>query len=187
MSRKGNKPFSLPPGTTATINSDSIIVKGNLGELTVSYPKNLLEVVKTEEGIEIKRKNNETISNVMQGTVASNFANAIKGVTIGFTKKLKIVGVGYKAIYSGGILEVHAGYSGSGPRRIEVPKQLKVSTPTPVEIIINGYNKQVVGQFAAKIRDIRRPEPYKGKGIMYHDEIIVRKVGKTAEGGKKTK
>ncbi|MDR0753040.1 MAG: 50S ribosomal protein L6 [Mycoplasmataceae bacterium] len=187
MSRKGNKPLKIPTGTTIEINENDILVKGSLGTLVVPYTKALLEIKQTQEGIEIIRRDNEKRSNIMQGTIGSNLLNAIKGVTLGFTKKLKIVGVGYKAILSGEILEVHAGYFGSGPRRVQIPKNLKVTVPSQTEIVIFGFDKQLVGEFTAKIRDIRRPEPYKGKGIMYSDEIIIRKVGKTAEGGKKAK
>ncbi|GMO14534.1 MAG: 50S ribosomal protein L6 [Mycoplasmoidaceae bacterium] len=181
MSRKGTKPIKIPAGTTVTVEPGKINVVGSHGSLTVNYP-NVINVVVETEGVKVTRLNDEKQTRMYHGTVASNLINAIQGVTLGFTKKLKIVGVGYKASVSGNILEVHAGYSGSGPRRMEIPSDLKVSTPTPTEIIVNGCNKESVGQFAAVVRDIRKPEPYKGKGIMYSNETIIRKVGKTAEG-----
>ncbi|MDR3249627.1 MAG: 50S ribosomal protein L6 [Mycoplasmataceae bacterium] len=184
MSRKGNKLIKVPVGVKVTIGNNDISITGSLGNLKVNYPSDIISVAFEDDGVKVERKNSETISNIFQGTVASNLMNAIHGVSLGYTKKLKIVGVGYKAAVSGGKIEVHAGYSGSGSRKLQIPTGLKVTTPTPVEIIVNGYDKQLVGEFTAKIRDIRRPEPYKGKGIMYSNEIIVRKVGKTAEGSK---
>ncbi|MDR2636661.1 MAG: 50S ribosomal protein L6 [Mycoplasmataceae bacterium] len=184
MSRKGLKPIIIPQGTTVSINDNVAVVKGNLGTLTVSFP-NIINVAIDDNHIKVTRQNDEKQTKMYHGTVASNIANAINGVTIGYTIKLKIVGVGYKAILGGKTLEVHAGYSGSGPRKVQIPNDIKVTVPTPTEIIVFGYNKENVGQFAATVRKIRPPEPYKGKGIMYSDEIIIRKVGKTAEGTKK--
>ncbi|MDR2821417.1 MAG: 50S ribosomal protein L6 [Mycoplasmataceae bacterium] len=184
MSRKGIKPIKITAGASLTVGSSAITVKGPLGTLIVNYPSTI-NVVVSNDSVTVSRKNDEKQTRMYHGTVASNLINAVQGVTLGYTKKLKIVGVGYKAIASGNTLEVHAGYSGSGPRRKQIPAGLKVTTPTPNEIIITGYSKELVGQFAAEVRDIRKPEPYKGKGIMYSNEIIIRKVGKTAEGTKK--
>jgi large subunit ribosomal protein L6 len=184
MSRKGIKPIKIATGCSIDIKPSEIIVTGSLGTLVVNYPETI-SVVAENGAITISRKNDEKQTRMYHGTVASNLINAIQGVTLGYTKKLKIVGVGYKALASGDTLEVHAGYSGSGPRRKQIPNGLKVTTPTPNEIVITGHSKELVGQFAAEVRDIRKPEPYKGKGIMYSNEIIIRKVGKTAEGTKK--
>jgi large subunit ribosomal protein L6 len=184
MSRKGIKPIKISTGCTLNVKPSEIVVTGSLGSLVVHYPETI-NVVVANDTVTVSRKNDEKQTRMYHGTVASNLINAIQGVTLGYTKKLKIVGVGYKAIASGNILEVHAGYSGSGPRRKQIPAGLKVTTPTPNEIVITGHSKELVGQFAAEVRDIRKPEPYKGKGIMYSNEIIIRKVGKTAEGTKK--
>jgi large subunit ribosomal protein L6 len=185
MSRKGLKPISIPSGTTVTVGKEKIEVKGKLGSLIVNFPELIIEVKVDGDRALVTRTNEDKQTKMFHGTVASNLQNAIKGVSSGFQKKLKIVGVGYKAAVMGKFIEVHAGYSGSGPRKLEIPAGLKVTTPTPNEIIIDGFSKELVGQFAAELRDIRKPEPYKGKGIMYHDEIIIRKVGKTAESSKK--
>jgi large subunit ribosomal protein L6 len=184
MSRKGSKPIIIPQGTVVTVNPNTINVKGNLGTLDVSYPSTI-EVSLEDNHVKVNRKNDEKQTRMYHGTVASNLINAINGVTIGYTIKLKIVGVGYKAILGGKILEVHAGYSGSGPRKMEIPSDIKVAVPAPTEIVLTSFNKESIGQFAALVRGIRPPEPYNGKGIMYSDEVIVRKVGKTAEGTKK--
>jgi len=184
MSRKGNKPISLPAGTTVKQDKDIVVIQGNLGFITMNVPE-YITINVGEKEVKVSRKDNSKLARTMHGTVASNLANAIHGVTLGFTKKLKIVGVGYKAAVGGNTLEVHAGYSGSGPRKVRIPSTLKVSTPTPNEIVVSGFDKQQVGEFAANVRAIRKPEPYNGKGIMYFDEVIRRKVGKTAESTKK--
>jgi large subunit ribosomal protein L6 len=184
MSRKGSKIIKIPSGTTVSASNGVVQVKGNLGSLTVKYPS-FITININGDGIKVERTKDDKEGRIFHGTVSSNLMNAIHGVTIGYTKKLKIVGVGYKAILGGKTIAIHAGFSGFGAKEVTVPNDIKVTIPTPQEIVINGFNKELVGQFAALIRSIRKPEPYNGKGIMYDNEIIVRKVGKTAEGTKK--
>ncbi|MDR1850973.1 MAG: 50S ribosomal protein L6 [Mycoplasmataceae bacterium] len=184
MSRKGIKAIKIPAGTTVSANNGIIDVKGNLGSLQVKYPS-FINIVVNGDSVKVERTKDDKEGKTFHGTVASNLMNAIHGVTLGYTKKLKIVGVGYKAILGGKTIAIHAGFSGFGAKEVSIPANLKVTVPAPQEIVINGFDKELVGQFAASIRSIRKPEPYNGKGIMYDNEIIVRKVGKTAEGTKK--
>ncbi|MDR0985496.1 MAG: 50S ribosomal protein L6 [Mycoplasmataceae bacterium] len=180
MSRKGNKLLTIPANVNVTITNDRVDFKSPSGNLTVKYPSDLLTIENSNGIIKVIRKNQETKSNVFQGTVASNITNALVGLSKGYEKKLKIVGVGYKANVTGNKLNLAIGFS--HPVAFDIPSGLKVACPTPTEILINGFDKIVVGEFAANVRATRKPEPYNGKGIMYSDEIIVRKVGKTAEG-----
>ena len=185
MSRKGNKPILLPNGTTIVCGNNIVTVNGSLGNLSFSIPSDLLNINISNNIVNVVRKNEDKRTKVLHGTIASLLSNAIIGVSKGYTKTLNIVGVGYKAAVKGKQIEVYAGFSGAGARYLDIPANLRVTCPTPTQIIISGNDKQVVGQFAALVRNIRRPEPYNGKGIAYSDEIIVRKVGKTAEGSKK--
>ncbi len=183
MSRKGNKLIPIPQGVTVTINPNDVKVSGQSGTLTVVYPSTLIKVENVENKIKVSRVNDEKQTRMFHGTINSNIANAIEGIHKGYQKHLKIVGVGYKASVSGNKLTLAIGFS--HPVVFEIPQGLKVTCPTPTEILINGIDKIVVGEFAAKVRITRKPEPYNGKGIMYSDEHIIRKVGKTAEGSKK--
>lgn len=183
MSRKGNKLIEIPAGVNVTINPSDVKISGQSGNLTVSYPANLIKVETVDNHVKVSRFNEEKQTKMYHGTVNSNIANAIHGIAKGYTKHLKIVGVGYKASVSGNKLTLAIGFS--HPVVFEIPQGLKVTCPTATEIIINGIDKIIVGEFAAKVRITRKPEPYNGKGIMYSDEHIIRKVGKTAEGAKK--
>lgn len=183
MSRKGNKLIPIPQGVTVTINPNDVKVSGASGNLTVAYPGNLIKVEIVDNKVKVSRYNEEKQTRMYHGTINSNIHNAIEGISKGYQKHLKIVGVGYKAAVSGNKLTLAIGFS--HPVVFEIPAGLKVTCPTPTEILINGIDKIVVGEFAAKVRITRKPEPYNGKGIMYSDEHIIRKVGKTAEGAKK--
>lgn len=180
MSRKGNKLIPIIQGVNVTINSNNVIVKSQAGELKVDYPSDLIKVENTNNNIKVSRLNNLQKARIFHGTINSNINNAIIGLSKGYVKKLKIVGVGYKANVTSDKLNLAIGFS--HPVVMSIPKGLKVVCPTPTEIEISGFNKIVVGEFAANVRAIRKPEPYNGKGIMYSDEHIVRKVGKTSEG-----
>ncbi|GHU26458.1 50S ribosomal protein L6 [Bacilli bacterium] len=180
MSRKGNKLISIPAGVTVTIGQNKVNVKSATGTLDVAYPADAIKVENVNNNIKVSQLNSEKKAKVFHGTIQSNINNAIIGLSKGYVKKLKIVGVGYKANTNGGKLNLAIGFS--HPVIFEIPTGLRVICPTPTEIMIEGFDKIIVGEFAANVRAIRKPEPYNGKGIMYSDEIIVRKVGKTAEG-----
>jgi len=179
MSHKGNKLIQIISGTNVDIAPSTVTIKGPMGELKVAYPSRLIKVEKVNDNIKVSRANNEKQTKMYHGTVNANIANAIIGVNKGFKKTLKIVGVGYKAAVSGSKLVLAIGYS--HPVEFAIPAGLKVACPAPTQIDISGFDKIVVGEFAAKVRAVRPPEPYKGKGIMYENEHIIRKVGKTAE------
>lgn len=179
MSHKGNKLIIIPEKVEVSINNNIVNVKGPLGQLQVSYPSEIIKVEKKDNTIKVSRSDEEKHSKMLHGTTNANIANAINGVANGYKKVLKIVGVGYKAALSGSKLSLNIGYS--HPIEFIIPKDLKVTCPIPTQIIIEGFNKVLVGEFAANVRKVRPPEPYKGKGIMYENEHIIRKVGKTAE------
>lgn len=180
MSRKGNKVIPISSGVNVQINPNTIELNGSTGKLVVPYPAQYLDVTNSDGAIKVAIKDSQSSdANMYHGTVASHIINAMQGLSKGFTKTLKIVGVGFKANIAGSKLNLAIGFS--HPVVFDIPADLKVSCPTPTEIVISGYNKQAVGQFAALIRQVREPEPYNGKGIMYSDEILIRKVGKTAE------
>ncbi len=177
MSRVGKREHKLPEGTTVTINGNVVTVKGKNGELTREFA-NVIEVKVTDGVLSTTRANEEKHTKQLHGTTNSLIQGMIEGVTTGFKKEIEIKGVGYKAALEGNTLVVNAGYS--HPHKLQVIDGVKVEVPKPTEIIVSGADKQKVGHFAALIRDIRRPNPYSGKGIMYKGEHIRRKEGKAA-------
>ena len=179
MSRIGNKAIALPAGVTVTVNDGNVVtVKGAKGELSANFNSNLsIEVSATE--VLVKRPNDSKEMKTIHGTTRALLHNMVVGVSEGFKKTLEINGVGYRAQLQGNKLVVSAGYSHTV--EMAIPAGLKVELPKNTQIIISGADKQVVGQFAAEIREIRKPEPYKGKGIKYDYEHIRRKEGKTAK------
>jgi len=179
MSHKGNKLINVIAGTQVDIAPNVVTVKGPLGTLKVDYPAKLIKVEQNGNTIKVSRADNEKQTKMYHGTVNANITNAIHGVNTGWKKELKIVGVGYKAQVSGNKLILAIGYS--HPVEFVIPSGLKVVCPSAIQIEVSGYDKIVVGEFTAKVRAVRPPEPYKGKGIMYTTEHIIRKVGKTAE------
>jgi len=175
MSRVGNRILTLPAGVTLTVDGNKVSVKGPKGELSTTINENItVEVNETE--VTLKRKS-DTFKQ-FHGTANANIRNMIIGVTEGFEKKLEAVGVGYRFQLKGSELVVTAGYS--HPVNVSVPAELTVEVPSNTELLIKGADKQLVGEFAANVRKIRKPEPYKGKGIRYTDEHIRRKEGKKA-------
>ena len=179
MSRIGNKAISIPAGVTVTVNEgNNVVVKGPKGELTAKFNSELEISVEATQA-EVKRPNDTKIMKTMHGTTRALLNNMVVGVSEGFKKELQINGVGYRAQLQGNKLIVSAGYSHTVD--MDIPADLKVELPKNTTIIISGIDKQKVGQFAAEIREIRKPEPYKGKGIKYSDEVIRRKEGKTAK------
>jgi large subunit ribosomal protein L6 len=177
MSRIGNKHIDLPAGVSLEVKEGNLAtVKGPKGELSLQVNPNI--TIKVEGNLVTLTRPNDTFK-AIHGTSRALLANMVKGVSEGFSKKLVIVGVGYRAALEGNTLVVNAGYSHQV--RLDVPQGLKVELPKNTEVIISGADKQVVGQFAAVVRQIRKPEPYKGKGIAYEGEKIRRKEGKTAK------
>lgn len=179
MSRIGNKAITLPAGVTVNVAEGNFVnVKGPKGELSFQFNSELEIATEGSECV-VKRPNDTKTMKMMHGTTRALLHNMVVGVSEGFTKTLEINGVGYRAQLQGNKVVVSAGYS--HPVELEIPKGLKVEMPKNTQIIISGIDKQLVGQFAAEIREVRKPEPYKGKGIKYADEHIRRKEGKTAK------
>ena len=177
MSRIGNRVLTVPENVTVTNENGCITVKGPKGELSLNLNANInVEVV----GNEIKVTRNSEIKDIkqMHGTTNALIANMIEGVSNGFEKSLEIKGVGYRFNPKGKVLEINAGYSHKV--ELDVPADLTVEAVSATEITVKGIDKAAVGKFAAEIRDVRKPEPYKGKGISYKGEHIRRKEGKKA-------
>ncbi len=178
MSRIGKKPITIPAGVEVNVNGSDIKVKGAKGELDFTCNAAMTVEVKDNEVI-IERPSDSKLHKTLHGTTRAIINNMVSGVSEGFKKVLLINGVGYRAQLQGTQLTVNAGYS--HPVVMDVPAGLQLELPKNTEIQISGIDKQLVGQFAAEIRAIRPPEPYKGKGIKYADEIIRRKEGKKAK------
>ena len=175
MSRIGNRIITVPAGVTVELNNNVVTVKGPKGELNQVMLKDI--TMKQEENTIILERKNEN-AKAMHGTMNALISNMIKGVSEGYAKTLEIIGVGYRFNVQGQKLVVSAGYS--HPVNMEIPAELTVEANGNTEITIKGIDKVLVGEFAAKVREVRQPEPYKGKGIRYKDEHIVRKEGKKA-------
>lgn len=181
MSRIGNKIIVLPEGVNVTLNPTSVTVSGPKGTLNV--PLNEGITASLEEG-KLSFKRNSEVKQIKQnhGTTRANAANAIEGVTKGYKKTLTMIGIGYKAQMKGSAVELWAGYSHTVV--IEALGGVKISCVSPTEIDVEGISKQAVGEVAARIRGVRPPEPYLGKGIRYKDEYVATKEGKRAAGKK---
>ena len=175
MSRIGNKILTIPASVTITVSENNANVKGPKGELNVNVPTGINVNVNGTEVI--VTRDSDAIKN-LHGTVNANLNNAIIGVTAGFEKKLEAVGVGYRFALKGDKLVVTAGYS--HPVEVAIPEGIKLESPSNTELFVRGIDKCLVGEYAANVRKIRQPEPYKGKGIRYSGEVIRRKVGKKA-------
>ena len=176
MSRIGNRTIVIPEGVTVTVDdNNNVTVKGSKGELISKFDKRI--TIKQKDNEIICERLNDTVKG-LHGTTNALLSNMIEGVSKGFEKGLEIVGVGYRFVLKGNKLEILAGFS--HPVIVEVPNDLKVEQINNNEIKVSGIDKQKVTSFAAKIRDYRRPEPYKGKGIRYKGEQIRRKEGKKA-------
>lgn len=177
MSRVGKRILTIPAGVTVTVNASNVEVKGTHGTLSRTFSP-LIAVSVNGTEVSTTRANEEKHTKQLHGTTNSLIAGMIKGCAEGFKKEIEIKGVGFKAALKGTQLEIQAGYS--HPVLLDVVKGVKLELPKPTEIIISGADKQAVGQMAAVIRDVRRPSPYTGKGIMYKGEHIRRKEGKAA-------
>ena len=175
MSRVGKKPVAIPKGVTANVQGQHVTVKGSKGELSFTVPDEV-EVKFANDEIEVKPRSDTKRAQAMWGMSRAQVNNLVVGVTTGFTRRLDINGVGYKAAVQGKVLQLSLGYSHDVP--FPIPEGITIATPRPVEIQISGNDKRQVGQVASEIRALRPPEPYKGKGVKYSDEFIFRKEGK---------
>ena len=182
MSRIGKKPVTIPAGVTITVSKESeITVKGPKGELKQLIDRDIIVTIKESEVV-FERPTDQIRNRAMHGLYRALVSNMVKGVTEGIKRELELVGVGFKAANTGNILDLALGYSHN--IIFEVPKELKVATVTEKgqnpKILLEGIDKQLIGQVAAKLRSLRKPEPYKGKGVKYAGEILRRKAGKAA-------
>ena len=182
MSRIGKQPVTIPQGVTISVGNDNVVtVKGPKGELKQPIDRDIKLEVKDGQLI-LERPTDQIRHRAMHGLYRALIANLVKGVTDGYKKNLELVGVGYKASNQGNLLDLSLGFSHN--IIFEVPKELKVATEQlkgqNPSITLEGIDKQLIGQVAAKIRGLRKPEPYKGKGVKYKDEVVRRKAGKAA-------
>jgi large subunit ribosomal protein L6 len=178
MSRVGKKPIEIPAGVTVTLNNSTVTVKGPKGELTRSFNPDI-EIKIEENLVTITRPSDVKEHRALHGTTRALIANMVEGVSNGFERKLELIGVGYRAQKQGNKLVLNVGYS--HPVEIEPESGLEVEVPTNTKITITGTDKERVGALAANIRQVRPPEPYKGKGIRYEGEAVRRKEGKTGK------
>jgi large subunit ribosomal protein L6 len=175
MSRVGKHPVQIPSGVTVTVSGQQVTAKGKLGQLETVLTKDV-ELSLEGEKVAVRPRNNSMRSRMMWGTARTVVQNLVTGVESGFSRKLEINGVGYRAQVQGKALVMQLGYSHEV--RYPIPDGINLETPDPTHITVHGADKQKVGQVAAEIRKFRPPEPYKGKGIKYEDEVILRKEGK---------
>jgi large subunit ribosomal protein L6 len=177
MSRIGKQPIPIPDAVNVAIDPGRVTVNGPLGELTQNVPVRI-SIEKEDGQLVVKRPTERGDDRALHGLTRSLVANMVEGVTNGFEKRLEIQGVGYRAALRGTALELNVGYSHAVV--IDAPAGITFEVPVQTEIVVKGIDKQQVGEIAAEIRDVRRPEPYKGKGIRYQGEYVRRKVGKRA-------
>jgi large subunit ribosomal protein L6 len=175
MSRIGKRAVAIPTGVTASVEGQTVKVKGPKGALEVVLPKDV-SVKMDKGGVKVDPRNETKRARSMWGTSRTLVANVVAGVTKGFEKRLEITGVGYRAAVQGKNLQLALGYSHDVV--FPIPAGITVATPKPTEVVISGIDRQKVGQVAAEIRGFRKPEPYKGKGVKYANEYIFRKEGK---------
>jgi large subunit ribosomal protein L6 len=177
MSRIGKKPIEVPAGVSVSIDPGRVMVNGPLGELRQDVPQRM-KIEQSDGELTVTRPTDRGDDRALHGLTRSLVANMVEGVTKGFERKLEIQGVGYRAALRGTALELSVGYSHTVT--IEPRQGITFEVPTPTEVIVKGIDKQQVGQTAAEVRQVRPPEPYKGKGIRYEGEYVRRKVGKRA-------
>jgi large subunit ribosomal protein L6 len=177
MSRIGKRPIELPTGVAVAVSPGRVQVNGPLGELSQAIPQRM-EIEQGESEIVVTRPTERGEDRALHGLTRTLIANMVEGVTKGFEKRLEIQGVGYRASLRGESLELNVGYS--HPVVIEPRAGISFEVPVPTQVVVKGIDKQVVGQTAAEVRQVRKPEPYKGKGIRYEGEFVRRKVGKRA-------
>jgi large subunit ribosomal protein L6 len=178
MSRVGKKPIEIPAGVTVTLDNNIVTVKGPKGELSRTFHADI-EIKVEDNVINISRPSDAKEHRALHGTTRAVLANMVEGVSKGFERTLELVGVGYRASKQGNKLVLSVGYS--HPVEIEPEAGLEVEVPANTKVIVKGTDKERVGALAANIRDVRPPEPYKGKGIRYEGEFVRRKEGKTGK------
>lgn len=176
MSRIGKQPVTIPSGVQVATEGGQVTVEGPLGKLSFAHRPEIRVSVDAEKGIVIERNSNEKPVRAFHGLTRALVQNMVIGVTKGYEKKLEIVGVGYLAAVQGQTLQLRVGFANEVHKQI--PQGLDVTCPDQTHVVIKGSDKQMVGQFAAEVRAVRKPEPYKGKGIRYADEYVRRKAGK---------
>lgn len=181
MSRIGKKVVAIPNGVSATLDGQTVTIKGPKGELTWTVADEIA-VAKGDDGLSFSPRSDSQRAKAMWGLSRTLVANMVQGVSGGFTRELDLVGVGFRASRQGGDLLLTLGYS--HPIRYTPPEGITIEVPVPTQISISGSDKEIVGQVAAKIRSFRKPEPYKGKGILYRGEKLRRKAGKSGKAGK---
>ena len=179
MSRIGKMPITVPAGVAVTIDGSTVTAKGPKGELTRTF-RPIVSIKQDGDVIIVERPDDSREAKAQHGLVRTLVANMVEGVEKGYSKKLQLVGVGYRAAVKGSDLEMQLGYS--HPVIVKAPEGITFECPSPTEIIVSGASKEQVGQVAADVRKWRKPEPYKGKGIRYEGEYIRRKLGKAAKG-----
>jgi large subunit ribosomal protein L6 len=175
MSRIGKQPVKLPKGVKVSLNNAALLIEGAKGKLSLIIPLDISVETQADQII-VKRGNEEKVTKSKHGTIRAIIAGMVKGVVEGYKKELDVIGTGYKAMMKGQALNLSMGFS--HPVDIPVPKDLKVTTPNPNRVVVEGADKQKVGEFASNLRKIYPPEPYKGKGIRYVGEEVKKKLGK---------
>ena len=178
MSRIGKLPIAVPAGVEVLIDGTTVTAKGPKGELTRTFQP-IMIIEREGDEILVKRPDDSREAKSLHGLTRTLIANMVEGVSTGFSKKLQLVGVGYRAALKGKDLEMQLGYS--HPVHVEAPEGITFEVPSQTEIVVSGPSKETVGQVAANIRKWRKPEPYKGKGIRYDGEFVRRKVGKAGK------
>lgn len=178
MSRIGKRPISIPNKVTVSIDGQAVAVKGPKGELSRVLPSEV-EVVQEGETILVKRRDDSRVARQRHGLSRTLVANMVEGVSQGFQRRLEIIGVGYRAQVQGKNLILNVGYS--NPVQIEPPDGIQMAVENNTNVIVTGIDKEIVGNTAARIRAVRPPEPYKGKGIRYAGEVVKRKAGKAGK------
>lgn len=175
MSRIGRKPIEKPEGVQVTLQGSAVSVQGPKGTLAMEIPSGI-QVEVEDNRVMVSRESDEKKHRALHGLTRALLANMVEGVTKGFEKRLDLVGVGYRAQLQGKKLVLSVGYS--HPVEVDPPQGIEIEVPAPTKIVVKGIDKQQVGEVAARIRAIRKPEPYKGKGIKYETEVVRRKAGK---------
>ncbi len=175
MSRVANNPVELPPGVEFSLAESTVTIKGNKGQLQHRLHP-LVSVTREGSWLKMSMDDDSKSASALAGTTRALLQNIVTGVSVGHERKLTIVGVGYRAQVQGKVLDLNLGFS--HPVKFEIPAGISIETPTQTEIVIRGLDKQQVGQVAANIRSYRPPEPYKGKGVRYAEENIIRKEAK---------
>ncbi len=181
MSRIGKLPIVVPAGVDVNVDNSTVTVKGPKGTLTGTFNSNIT-IVLADGVVTVTRPNDQKENRALHGLTRTLIANMIEGVSKGFSKELEIVGIGYRAAMQGKDLVLNVGYSHQVV--MAPPAGITIEVPAPNKIVISGFDKQLVGQFASEVRGVRPPEPYKGKGIRYIDEVVRRKEGKAGKSGK---